>query len=67
MDSHVVHEIELLMLYTKVNSRVTRKFCPSNSTKIRVAARECQLRRELCRIYTHTYIYIYNIILYMLD
>ena len=41
------------VLYMKVNSRVTREFGPSNSTKIedrmRVAACECQLRHELYR------------------
>ena len=42
------------MLYTKVNSHVTREFGPSHLTKIEehvcVAARECQLRREQYRI-----------------
>ena len=51
------------MLYTKVNSCVTREFGPSNLTKIqehtRVAARECQLRRELYRSYMHTDLYSY--------
>ena len=40
------------VLYTKVNSRVTREFGLSHSTKIehtRVAACECQLRFELYR------------------
>ena len=41
------------VLYIIVNSRVTREFGPSNSTKIQehmhVAARECQLRRERYR------------------
>ena len=62
-DWHAAHEVLLVcflqlcsirnrarVFYTKVNSRVTREFGPSNSTKIqehtRVAARECQLRRE---------------------
>ena len=43
------------MLYTKDNSRVTREFGPSNSTKIQehmhVATHECQLRNELHRSY----------------
>ena len=42
------------VLYTKVNSRVTREFGPSHSTKIqkhaRVAAHECQLRHEQYRV-----------------
>ena len=47
------------MLYTKVNSRVTREFRLSNSAKIeehtRVSARECQLRCELYHTYMHAY------------
>ena len=43
------------VLYMKVNSRVTREFKPSHSTKIqehtRVATRKCQLRREWYRKY----------------
>ena len=43
------------MLYTEVNSHVTRQFGPNHSTKIQehkhVAACECQLRREQYRIY----------------
>ena len=45
------------VLYTKVNSHVTREFGLSNSTKIQehmhVAAHECQLRRELYRNSLH--------------
>ena len=42
------------VFYTKDNSRVTREFGSSNTTKIqehmRVATRKCQLRNELYRM-----------------
>ena len=45
------------VLYTKDNSRVTCEFDPSNTTEIqehtRVAARECEHRNKLYRMYAY--------------